>query len=61
MFWNKEFEVLANSIIRFCKNRLKELDCILTVEKKDIFKETIFRIENLKSENLPKLHNIGDA
>ncbi len=47
MFWNKEIEMLANSVIRFCGNRLKELGDKLTVENKNVFKNTIYKIKNL--------------
>ena len=57
MFRNKELEILANSVIHFCENRLKELDNILTLESKNIFTESIKRIkrikDELKSEKLP--------
>lgn len=64
MFWNKEIEMLANSVIRFCKNRLRDLHNNLTVKNKEIFKKTICEIKRLKSEekgeNLSKIQNIGD-
>jgi len=56
MFRNKEFEILANSVIHFCENRLKELNN-LTLENKTIFYESIEKIKNLKGENLSKFYN----
>ncbi len=47
MFWNKELEMLANSVICFCKNRLKDLDNNLTVKNKDIFRKSIYKIKKL--------------
>lgn len=47
MFLNKELEVLANSVIRFCENRLKEFDNKLTKENKNIFRKTIYKIKRL--------------
>ena len=64
MFLNKELEMLANSVIHFCQNRLTELSNILTVENKSIFKKSIKKLKRLKSElkreKLSKFHNIGD-
>jgi len=60
MFLNKESEVLADSVIHFCENRLNELEN-LTVENKNIFKKSIYKIKNLmrdKSINYSTLeHN----
>jgi len=47
MFWNKEVEILAKSIIHFYQNRLRELDEGLTKESKKTFKESIHRIKKL--------------
>jgi len=44
---NKESEVLANSVIHFCENRLKELNNKLTIESKKTFKKSIHRIKRL--------------
>ena len=65
MLLNKELEVLANSVIHFCENRLKELDNNLTVENKNIFRKSIYKIKRLKSElkgeKLSKFHKEGDS
>lgn len=47
MFWNKELEILAKSIIKFYENRLKELDNKLTIENKKVFRDSIHRIKKL--------------
>ena len=47
MFLNKESETLANSVIHFCENRLRELDNKLTIKSKKTFKKSIHRIKRL--------------
>ena len=47
MFWNKELEILAKSIINFYENRLKELENKLSTENKKTFKESIHKIREL--------------
>jgi len=53
--------MLADSVILFCKNRLKDLDNNLTAKNKEILKKTIYRIKRLKfgekSEKLSKFQN----